>query len=101
MTVALIGGLVAMYGVTIPLLISARRHAKSANVSATAANEQVTNEHTTNLRDDMDSKHVDNRGRLSQVERRIGGVERGVQRIEDHLGIERTQPRAPRKASKG
>ncbi len=84
--IALIGGLVAMYGVTIPLLISARRHAKSAN-------EQVTNAHTTNLRDDMDTKHTDNRGRLARVESRMGGVERGVRRIEDHLGIEQTQTR--------
>ena len=94
MTIALIGGLVAMYGVTIPLLVSTRRHAKQAN-------EQVTNSHTTNLRDDMDAKHTDNRGRLALVERRVGGVERGVQRIEDHLGIEHTQPRAPRKSPKG
>lgn len=95
MTVALIGGMVALYSVTIPLLFSTRKHAKSAD-------EQVTNSHTVNLRDDMDEKHSDNRSRLSKVEtrmggveRRVGGVERGVQRIEDHLGIEHTRPRTP------
>lgn len=89
MAVALISGMVALYSVTIPLLLSARKHAKSAN-------EQVTNAHTVNLRDDMDEKHSDNRSRLTLVERRVGNVERGVVRIQEHLGIEQTIPAAPR-----
>jgi hypothetical protein len=82
--VAVITGMVAMYGVTIPLLLSTRKHAKTAS-------DQVTNAHETNLRDDLDEKHSDNAGRIFKIERRVGGVERGVRRIEDHLGIERTQ----------
>jgi hypothetical protein len=88
--VAMITGLVAIYGVTIPLLISTRRHAKRGA-------DEVTNAHATNLRDDIDEKHSANTGRLAKVERRVGGVERGVRRIEDHLGIERTQQPIRRK----
>jgi hypothetical protein len=88
--VAMITGMVAIYGVTIPLLVSTRKHAKTAS-------DQVTNSHATNLRDDLDEKHSDNAGRIVKIERRVGGVERGVQRIEDHLGIERTQQPTRRK----
>lgn len=88
--VAVIGGFVAIYAATLPLLISTRRHAKRGA-------DEVTNAHDTNLRDDIDEKHSANTGRLAKVERRVGGVERGVRRIEDHLGIEHTQQPVRRK----
>jgi hypothetical protein len=88
--IALISGLVGMYAVTIPLLVSTRKHAKTAS-------DQVTNSHATNLRDDLDNKHRSNSGRIGAVEKRVGGVERGVRRIEDHLGIEQTQQTPRRK----
>jgi hypothetical protein len=95
--IALIGGLVAMYGVTIPLLVSARKHAKTAS-------DQVTNSHETNLREDLDEKHEDNAGRLGRVEGKVKGLRtdvtslgRGIRRIEDHLGIEQTIPAPTRR----
>lgn len=83
--IAVIGGVVAMYGVTIPLLVSARKHAKSAN-------DQVKNSHTTNLRDDMDDNAEASRSRIARVERRVARIEGGIHRIENHLGIERPEP---------
>jgi hypothetical protein len=84
-TAALVTGMLGLYGILIPLVFSARKHAKSAN-------DQVTNSHTVNLRDDLDGKHSANSSRFGRLESRVGGIERGMGRIEDHLGIERTKP---------
>jgi hypothetical protein len=53
-TVAGIGAVVAVYGTTLPLLISARKHSKAAAKDAKEARDQTANDHGTNLRDDLD-----------------------------------------------
>lgn len=90
--VAIITGLVAiivaLVTVGLPMLTSARKHAKQAN-------EQVTNNHKTNLRDEQDARHNANTSRLGALEAGQRQLVRAVGRIEDHLGIERTTPRPP------
>lgn len=83
---ALSAVIVALLTVGLPLLASARKHARQAN-------EQVTNKHTTNLRDEQDERHKANTSRLGSLEAGQRQLVRSITRIEDHLGIERTTPR--------
>lgn len=85
----------ATIGALVPLLASIRKNAK-------VAADQVANSHDMPLREDLDAKHHDNSSRFGRLEGRVGRVEsqvsatsRGVQRIEQHLGIEQTVPRPP------
>lgn len=85
--VALIG---ILGSVLVVLLNRTRQHAKATRY-------QVENNHKINMRDEQDTRHRQNTSRLAVVERRVGGVEKDIGRIADHLGIERTTPRPPRK----
>lgn len=83
MITAIIGGLVALtvavlglMGVILPLLIQTRRHAQRADV-------QVTNNHDTNLREEADERHDENRRTLVGLARQlddVAGSVRGIQR---------------------
>ena len=48
-------------------LFSTRKHAKRAAGDAAEAREQVSNNHGTNLRDEMDERHVENKGSLQEL----------------------------------
>lgn len=74
------------------LLERTRRHAK-------AAREQVENDHPTNLRDEADERHGANVSRLVRLERGQAQLTHAVGSIQDHLGIERTIPRPPKRST--
>ncbi|MBN9141094.1 hypothetical protein [uncultured Microbacterium sp.] len=94
---ASIGGASLVLAAVLPVLLSTRKRAGTAAEHARTAAEQTTNSHESNLRDDLDEKHSENAGRIGKLERRLGGVERGVRRIEEHLAIEQTMPAPPRR----
>jgi hypothetical protein len=59
-----------------------------------AVQEQVQNDHTTNLRDDMDGKHTENRGLLLAIQRDVAWVMRRLAEQDDRLdALEDTQPK--------
>lgn len=85
----------ALVGAVIPLLVSTRRAARKGAALSQVVKEEIKNDH--NLRDEQDERHAENAGRIGKLERRVGGMEKNLTRIVDHLGIETTiQP--PRKA---
>jgi len=88
---AILVALTILTGTVVTVLANrARTHAKAARY-------QVENDHKTNLRDEQDQRHRDNTSRLGILETRVGGMEKSLGRIEDHLGIERTIPTSRRK----
>lgn len=90
---ALSAVLVALIGVGLPLLASARKHAKQAN-------EQVTNDHPTNLRVEQDERHTANVSRLGRLERKVTDQGKSIGKIAAHLGIEDTIPNAPNRRAR-
>jgi hypothetical protein len=85
--------LVALIGVGLPMLVSARKHAKQAN-------EQVTNDHATNLRVESDERHSENASRLGRLERKVTDQGRAIGKIATHLGIEDTIPNTPNRRAR-
>lgn len=73
--VAIITGLSLVTAATLPLQISTHRKAKSAASSAASANEQVTNSHKTNLREEGDSRHREIMTKLGTIDDRLTIVE--------------------------
>jgi hypothetical protein len=83
---AIIAGLVALtvavlglMGVMLPLLIQTRQHARRADV-------QVSNNHPTNLREEADERHDENRRSLVSLSRQLNDVAGSVRGIQRDVG---------------
>ncbi|WP_349902600.1 hypothetical protein [Parafrigoribacterium humi] len=95
---AIIGGQALVLAAVLPLLISTRRHAKTAA-------EETSNDHKTNFRVESDERHaetaakLDNLTRLMHAQgRRIGRVDRRVTTINTRLAI--VEDTIPRRSTK-
>lgn len=92
-----LGALVTVFGsITLALLARTRTHAKRASLSAASADEQVSNEHSTNLREEQDVRHAELMGLVREVRteqrasdrrnaKRFSRLERRVNVVEDTL----------------
>lgn len=65
--IALIGAQAVVLAAVLPPLLSARKHAKRAAGDAAEARDQVSNNHGTNLRDELDERHEENKGSLHEL----------------------------------
>lgn len=98
---ALVTGLLAYLGILTTLLFQTRTAAKRAEAHAASANDQVTNHHDTNLREESDDRHDELMAALSEVKGDVRGLRRDVGRLWDSdnkqndriIDLERTQPR--------
>jgi hypothetical protein len=88
---------VATMTVIIPALLSIRKHSRNAAESAASANEQVTNDHKTNLREDNDKQHDAVMRLLRSQGRTLGRLGRRVERLEAVNGITGPLPRSRKK----
>lgn len=95
---AIIGGQALVLAAVLPLLISTRRHAKTAA-------EETSNDHKTNMRVEGDERHEETSHKLNELlriqraqGRRIGKIDRRQVAITQRLAIvEDTIPRKARK----
>lgn len=90
--IAVVASSTSLVGVIItailaPLLLRINRHVKVAAGAAVSANEQVTNDHSTNLRVESDERHHENISRIGKLEELAETTAKAVLRIERHLGI--------------
>jgi predicted nucleic acid-binding protein len=83
---ALSATIVALITIGLPLLASARKHARTAAA-------EMKNDHEKNVRTDLDDKHDELMRTLRAHGRRFGRIDRRIAGVERRLGvIEDTQP---------
>lgn len=95
--IALVGGGFGFLGV---VLDRTRRHAKATALDARATREQVVNSHETNLRDELDQRHAETIAMGARHDREHKSIRKSITRLEDHLGLEHTQPPPPRRRTR-
>lgn len=49
----------------------------------TATREQVVNDHSTNFRDENDSRHAETRGWFRELRRDVGGIRKDIRQLRD------------------
>lgn len=94
--IALINGLFLFAAALLasPLLLSIRKHAREGARSAASANEQVTNSHSTNLREENDSRHAESMGRFDSIDARLDVLENLPTIVEETTQQKRVRPRS-------
>lgn len=79
--------LVALIGsaqvVTVTLLGILAAQLGKVRRDSTATREQVVNHHTTNFRDENDSRHRETRGWFNDLRRDVGGLRKDIRQLRD------------------
>jgi hypothetical protein len=90
-----IAALLLFFGTVLTLLSNrTRQHARAASDNSAQARDQVTNDHTLNLRDDLDEKFRQVNLRFDLQARQIGRLFANDREL--HEELEQTRPRKPR-----
>ncbi len=91
---AIIGGEALVLGAAVPLMFSTRKHAREAST-------QVSNDHSTNLRVELDERHQDDLRWRTGLGKRLDGIDGRIDRLSDRVTSvdERTLPRITKPAT--